>query len=207
MGLDIDRFATAIETYRPRLERQVEVLNGIIEKASTDGRAVHMNDLMYFYAFDSMGEFAFNKDFGMMRNEQWHDAANMIRRAISILGPMKSVIWLIRLGFYFLPWFWRIGDWFNALHFCQARLEHRIHVSSPTVPIRAFPLEQTGELTCLRNSLANDFPRRTNLKNLILPRTSLTKPRKMATLKMPGNGCEETVPQWLLREGKSILKD
>lgn len=134
LWLDIDRFATAIETYRPRLERQVEVLNGIIDKASIDGRAVHMNDLMYFYAFDSMGEFAFNKDFGMMRNEQWHDAANMIRRAISILGPMKSVIWLIRLGFYFLPWFWRIGDWFNALHFCQARLEHRIHVSSPTVP-------------------------------------------------------------------------
>lgn len=84
---------------------------------------------MYFYAFDSMGEFAFNKDFGMMREEKWHDAANMIRRAISILGPMKSVVWLIRLGFYFLPWFWRIGDWFDALHFCQARLEDRIKVS------------------------------------------------------------------------------
>lgn len=119
---------SAIESYRPRLQRQVEVLNSIIDTFSREDRPVYVNDLMYFYAFDSMGEFAFNQDFGMMRNEKWHDAAKGIKRAISILGPMKSVIWLIRIGFYFLPWFWRIGDWFNALHFCQARLEDRIKV-------------------------------------------------------------------------------
>lgn len=76
----------------------------------------------------------------------------------------------------------------------------------PLSQFRPFPLEQSGEVTCFRNSFANNIPRRTNLMNLISPRTSLIKLRKMATLKMLGNGCEVTVPLWLLREGKSILK-
>lgn len=82
-------------------------------------------------------------------------------------------------------------------------------VSMSVVPLsqfRAFPLEQRGESTCFWNSFANNIPRRTNLTNLTSPRTSLTKPRKMATLKMLGNGCEVTVPLLLSQGGESILK-
>lgn len=122
-----DHFIAVLPSYYPRLQRQVEVLEHKLGEKS--GLPIFVNDLIAFWSFDSMGEFAFNQDFGMMHNEQWHDAIDMIRKATSILGPMKSVIWLIRLGLFFVPRFWRIGDWNKAMAFCRQRLQDRIGVS------------------------------------------------------------------------------
>lgn len=126
--------AAAIASYQPRIQRQIEVLSKVVALASDEKKAVYINDLMYFYAFDSMGEFAFNQDFGMMRSQRWHAAADMFRRALSIVGPLSGVIWLIRIGFYFFSWFWRIADWFNMLRFCEERLHERLKVSVQISP-------------------------------------------------------------------------
>lgn len=93
---------------------------------------------MYWFAFDSMGEFAFNQDFGMMRRQEWHFAVSLFRRALSLIGPFAPIAWLIRIAFAFLPWFWKIGDWFSMLAFCNKQLETRMKVRLPMLMATAY---------------------------------------------------------------------
>lgn len=83
------------------------------------------------FAFDSMGEFAFNQDFGMMQSQEWHFAVTLFQRALSLVGPFASIAWLVRNGFTFVPWFWKIGDWFSMLSFYNHQLEARMKVHHP----------------------------------------------------------------------------
>lgn len=91
-------------------------------------RPVVINEVMYWFAFDSMGEFAFNQDFGMMRRQEWHHAITLFRSALSIVGPFAPTIWLMKIGFAFLPWFGRIADWFSMLAFCHQQMDIRMKV-------------------------------------------------------------------------------
>ena len=91
-----------------------------------------INAVMYWFTFDSMGEFAFNRDFGMMHRQEWHFAINLFRRALSIIGPFAPTIWLMKVGFAFVPWFWKIGDWFSMLAFCNQQMEARMKVGLST---------------------------------------------------------------------------
>ena len=100
----------------------------LLSNASTAGKPLIINDIMYWYAFDAMGEFAFNQDFGMLRGQEWHFAITLFQRAISIIGPLAPVMWVIKIGFAFLPWFWKIKDWNIMLSFCRQRLEARVKV-------------------------------------------------------------------------------
>lgn len=92
-------------------------------------KPVTINEAMYWFAFDSMGEFAFNQDFGMMRRQEWHFAITLLRRAISILSPFAPTIWLIKVGYKFLPGFGKIGDLFKILAFCKQQMNERIQVA------------------------------------------------------------------------------
>lgn len=123
-----------LPSYYPRLQRQVEVLEHKIEEASVANKPVFVNDLVGFWAWDSMGEFAFNQDFGMLQSGEWHASVDMIRRATSLLGVMKSVIWLIRLGLFFVPNLGLIGGWNKAMEFCRQRVVDRIKEKKPDEP-------------------------------------------------------------------------
>ncbi len=67
---------------------------------------------MRWFAFNSMGEFAFNEDFGMMKSDKWHTAVTRQRSALELLSVFNSTIWIIRLAFAFAPFFGesRIGQ-------------------------------------------------------------------------------------------------
>lgn len=67
----------------------------------------------------------------MMRRLQWHFAITMFRRALSIIGPFAPTIWLIKAGFAFIPWAWKIGDWFRMLAFCKQQMAFRVKVCCP----------------------------------------------------------------------------
>ncbi|KAL8955278.1 MAG: hypothetical protein Q9193_006812 [Seirophora villosa] len=131
----------AIDSYRPRIERQIAVLLQRISEAATTQSTVLVNDLVYWFTFDSMGEFAFNQDFGMMRRQEWHFAVNLFQRALSLIGPFSPTIWLIKIGFAFTPWFWNIGAWFGMLSFCNDQMEARMKVSLtlPKIPFNGAP--------------------------------------------------------------------
>jgi hypothetical protein len=98
--------------------------------AKEGSHPILINDLMYFFAFDSMGDFAFSEDFGMMRTKQWHPSIAMLRSALTLLGPISPAIWIARLGFAFIPGLWKVGHWFHMLEFCDQCMARRMKVRS-----------------------------------------------------------------------------
>ena len=105
-----------------------EQLEGRVAGLSSAGLDINVSLWFYLFSFDVMGEFAFGKSFNMLRDEKWHEAVAMLRRAMRLLGPLSPVPWLAQIGFTILPWFWVIGDWHAMLDWCRERMSERIKV-------------------------------------------------------------------------------
>jgi tryprostatin B 6-hydroxylase len=85
---------------------------------------------MQWFAFDSMGEFAFNENFSMMKTKTWHRAIVQQRSALAILGSLNHTVWAIRLAFAFLARFWRVKDWMGMISFCDQCMERRLYTEA-----------------------------------------------------------------------------
>lgn len=120
----------AIRDYLPRILQQIGTLESIIASACADGQPVVPNDIMQWFAFDSMGEFAFNENFGMMKTRTWHRAIMQQRSALAILGSLNHTVWAIRLAFSFLARFWRVKDWMGMISFCDQCMERRLRTEA-----------------------------------------------------------------------------
>ncbi|KAB8294166.1 hypothetical protein EYC80_009606 [Monilinia laxa] len=114
----------ALLSYEPRVLRKVIGLKDHIQQAGC--KPILVNDLMQWFSFDLMGDFAFSQDFGMMEKLEYHSAIMMVRSAITLLGPFSPAIWIPRLGFAFLSRFWKVRDWFGMLAFCDSCMERRM---------------------------------------------------------------------------------
>ncbi|KAL6720637.1 hypothetical protein ACLMJK_002562 [Lecanora helva] len=117
----------ALAEYEPRVLRKVVCLQERI--AQTQGQPTLVNDLMRWFSFDLMGDFAFSRDFGMMDKRQYSTAIRQLRSAITLLGPFSPAIWIPRLGFAFIPGFWKVKDWFSMLDFCDDCMAERMKVT------------------------------------------------------------------------------
>ncbi|TGO47638.1 hypothetical protein BCON_0269g00040 [Botryotinia convoluta] len=117
----------ALSSYEPRVLRKVMGLKDHIEQANCN--PIFVNDLMQWFSFDLMGDFAFSQDFGMMEKSEYHSAITMVRSAITLLGPFSPAIWIPRIGFAFLSRFWKVKDWFGMLAFCDTCMERRMKVT------------------------------------------------------------------------------
>lgn len=113
----------ALVKYEARVLRKVR---GLYQRVTESKRKpILINDLMRWFSFDLMGDFAFSQDFGMMDRGEYHEAIKMLRRAITLLGPFSPAIWIPRLGFALIPGFWKVKDWFGMLKFCDTCMERR----------------------------------------------------------------------------------
>ena len=112
--------------YEPRVLKKVSGLKDRIAFANDE--PVLVNDLMRWFSFDLMGDFAFSQDFGMMEKQEYSSAISGLRSAITLLGPFSPAIWIPRLGFAFIPGLWKVKDWFGMLAFCDKCMEHRMEV-------------------------------------------------------------------------------
>ena len=117
---------SAIRSYLPRILSQISALEEVI--SSYDSQPLILNDVMSWFAFDSMGEFVFNQGFGMMRSGQWHGAIVQQRAALALLGPLNTMVWLPRIAFAFFFFAWKVKDWFGMVEFCDSRMAERLKV-------------------------------------------------------------------------------
>lgn len=108
------------------MRRQIDVLINLIDKANS--HAVLINDVMQWFAHDSLGEIAFSEGFGMMESGAWHSVIAEQRAALSLLGPMNTVIWLIRIGFAFFPFTLEVRSWNGMVAFCDRVMATRLKV-------------------------------------------------------------------------------
>lgn len=118
----------AITEYIPRIISQIETLHTIIASAATNATPILLNDIMLWFAFDSMGEFAFDQSFNMLKNGTWHRLVIQQRSALALLGSLGHTVWAIRIAFVFFSRFWRIRDWINMISFCDRQIERRLAI-------------------------------------------------------------------------------
>jgi tryprostatin B 6-hydroxylase len=118
----------ALVQYQQRIAHFAIHMDAHIEKCAKENEVVDIADWVYWYSFDVMGEFAFARSFDMLRDQKWHHAIVLLRRAMSLLGPLSPVPWLAQIGFWLIPNFWRVKDWNTMMRWCRTRMEERIGV-------------------------------------------------------------------------------
>lgn len=111
----------------------VDLLETFIGRVEQSGPGpIAVNELIYCFAFDSMGDFGFGQDFGLMKKMSLCDGAFYMRSALTLLGPFGSAIWIPRLGFSFIPWLWKVKHWFQMLAYADGLIDRRLKVSGQT---------------------------------------------------------------------------
>ncbi|PYH65784.1 cytochrome P450 [Aspergillus vadensis CBS 113365] len=131
--------STAIRQYQHRIIQKVHKLKCLI--LAQQHQPILVNELMYWFAFDSMGDFAFSMNFGMMENQEWHRCILLFRSALALLGPFSPAIWIPRLAFTIVPGLWWAKWWFQMLAFCDQCMEQRMCRTIQDKDIASFFIE------------------------------------------------------------------
>ena len=111
--------------------KRLDQLDRCIEADAIAKRVSNVTYLFYWFGFDVMGDFVFNKSFGMLQNQEWHHIIVLLQRAMSLLGPFSPVPWLVQIGFKILPRFGVLGDWFDMVAWCEKQMRERADVFLP----------------------------------------------------------------------------
>lgn len=118
----------AVAAYEERVVEYAEMLAARIEDLAQKGSPVVVTEWFYWLTFDIMGEFAFARSFDMLREEKWHFAPLLLRKAMSLLGPFSAVPWLAQIAFHITPWMYAVRDWFIMVQWCREQMGERIKV-------------------------------------------------------------------------------
>ncbi|PYI03141.1 putative cytochrome P450 [Aspergillus sclerotiicarbonarius CBS 121057] len=131
--------STAIRQYHHRIVKKVHKLVDLIREK--EDQPILINQVMYWFAFDSMGDFAFSEDFAMMENQAWHQI---------ILIP---AIYIPRLAFAVIPGLCWAKWWFQMLAFCDKCMERRMKRTLKDKDIASFFIEDHSSSTDKRRQL------------------------------------------------------
>ncbi|KAK6222630.1 hypothetical protein LQW54_000810 [Pestalotiopsis sp. IQ-011] len=115
------------------LLRHIQVLESMISESGET--PVVVNDLLHWFAFDSMGDYGFGQDFGLMRDRKWSRAAINLHSSLSVLGYLSPAIWVCILAFAFIPGLWKVKHWFSMIEFGDGCVEERKKQPSDHVDI------------------------------------------------------------------------
>lgn len=118
----------AITQYEEKILKYIEQLDSCIEVDATAHKVSDVTNLFYWFAFDAMGDFVFNKSFGMLQDREWHHIVLLLQRALSLLGPFSPVPWLLQLGLKCMPRIWILKDWFDMVAWCELQMHERVKV-------------------------------------------------------------------------------
>ena len=119
----------ALSQYEGRLLRKAEQFEDVVSESIMEHKPVNAKSICYWLAFDVMGEFAVGKSFNMLETKDWHQIIHVLRRAMSVLGPLSAKPWLAILGRSLFPWLWRMRDFNQFIDFCKESMKERIEVS------------------------------------------------------------------------------
>ena len=135
--LPADNATLAVAQYEEKILKYVDQLAGSISADVEALRIIDVRDLFYWFGFDMMGDFIFNKSFSMLEERKWHHIITMLQRALSLLGPFNPVPWAVQLGLRLLPRVGVVKDWHGMRSWSEQQMQERIEV----IPNSLFDLE------------------------------------------------------------------
>ena len=136
---------TAVQTYQNRILHHVFTLGDVAHQSAMHGQAVNFTDLAYAFTFDTMGDFAFGKDFGLMSafcrklgkregvidcsvDNEGLSATTIMQAATETLGPLNPATWIVHFGRMLVPFAKQIRDFNFLLYFCHRQVIERLEV-------------------------------------------------------------------------------
>ena len=124
----------ALSQYADRVKVILEQLDRCLETDAKEGKTSDLNELLLWFSFDVMGDFVFNKSFGMLQLREWKSEIGMLQSAMALLGPFSPLPWLIHIGFRFAPGAWRVKDWMAWTGWCEQQMKERMKVGPHAHP-------------------------------------------------------------------------
>ncbi|KAJ5090124.1 hypothetical protein N7532_008808 [Penicillium argentinense] len=122
----------ALDQYQDRILPLLDELDGCIEADIAAGRPSNARNLFFWLGFDRMGDFIFSRTFNMLSRQEWHHIILLLQRALSLLGPLSPVPWLIHIAFKLLPRIWILNDWFRMVAWCESQMVNRLKTHADT---------------------------------------------------------------------------
>ena len=58
-----------------------------------------MNDCLYWFTWEVMGQLAFSKSFKMIQEKKWHRAISLLHEGSKFMGLFSSLLWLLHASF------------------------------------------------------------------------------------------------------------
>jgi tryprostatin B 6-hydroxylase len=123
-------FSAALLEHEAKILKYVDKLDQCIEADAKLEKVTNMRNLLLWFGFDIMGEFVFSKSFGMLEDQAWHHIIVRLQRALSLLGPLTPVPWLIHIAFNLAPRISFLKDWFDTVAWCQLQMNERLAYGS-----------------------------------------------------------------------------
>lgn len=108
-----------------------ERLQDCISRLANRGESVDVSLWFQWFTFDVMGDFAFGASFNMLQDGKLHYVIMMLRRAMSLLGPLSPVPWLVQVGIQRLYWLPVFGAWHSMRDWSNQRMSERVQVCFP----------------------------------------------------------------------------
>lgn len=124
----------ALDQYEEKILKYIDQFDSCVEADATAQRSSNARDLFFWFGFDSMGDFVFNKSFNMLEVQRWHHIVILLQRALSLLGYFSPAPWLVQVGFKLFPRVWVLKDWFDMVDWCEEQMRERIEVLSIWCP-------------------------------------------------------------------------
>ena len=96
-----------------------------------------------YFAFDNMGELAFNKSFGMLDKHEWTGSVKTLRHGLGIFGYVTPAPWLAHVAFAFLPKSKLM--WNGLLNFVKEVMGERLYKDSAKKDTSSWMIEAQRE--------------------------------------------------------------
>ncbi|KAK5957816.1 hypothetical protein OHC33_001005 [Knufia fluminis] len=120
----------AIRGYETRVQTYNDLL--ISKLAESEGQPINATNILNLYSFDTMGDLAFGKDFGMLEKGDVHWAIKILTDGLDVLG-LQLPHWILPLALA-IPG--ALKEILQLVDFCTAQLRNRIAVHDKTDPER-----------------------------------------------------------------------
>ncbi|KAJ5125658.1 hypothetical protein N7526_007835 [Penicillium atrosanguineum] len=122
----------ALDDYQERIIPLIDQLERCIDKDMHAGKPSDMRDMFFWLGFDRMGDFIFSRTFNMLSRGEWHHIILLLQRALSLLGPLSPLPWMVHIAFKLLPRVWILRDWFRMVSWCEGQMVDRLKAPKST---------------------------------------------------------------------------
>ncbi|KAL4799122.1 cytochrome P450 [Aspergillus venezuelensis] len=112
--------------YQKQILPLLAQLDARIQSDIETGQTTNATELCKQLWFDRMGALVLGKTFDMLLSPAHHYLISHVQRALSVLGILGPVTWLLHIAFRLMPAVWILGDWVGMINWAAGVMQRRL---------------------------------------------------------------------------------